>query len=69
MEEDVLGSLRELGHREYVTCSRCGMPVERVSATAIPGDALEDHSEFRYLCSDCQNALADGEVDLPVSDD
>ena len=68
MEEDELGVLREIGHREYVTCSRCGMPVARSSAAMLPGDALEDHSEYRYLCADCQKALADGEVDLPATD-
>lgn len=69
MEEDELGVLREIGHRAYVTCSRCGAPVALASAALLPGDALEDHSEYRYLCSDCQKALADGEVDLPTADE
>ena len=69
VEEDELGVLRAMGHREYVSCSRCGMPVARSEAAMLPGDALQDHSEYRYLCPDCQNALADGEVDLPETDE
>ncbi|MGH2514462.1 MAG: hypothetical protein ACRDHP_02295 [Ktedonobacterales bacterium] len=69
MEEDELGVLRELGHREYVTCSRCGAPVTRDAAAMAPGEALEDASEYRYLCPNCQTALADGEPDLSVMDD
>lgn len=69
MEEDELGVLREIGHRDYVTCSRCGAPIARASAVILPGDALEDHSEYRYLCPDCQNALAEGEVDLPAAEE
>ena len=69
MEEDELGALRAIGHREYVTCSRCGAPVSKESAAILPGDALEDHSEYAYLCSSCQKALADGEVDLPTAEE
>jgi hypothetical protein len=69
VEEDELGVLREIGHREYVTCSRCGMPVARASAAIALGDALQDHSEYRYLCPDCQKALADGEVDLLAAEE
>jgi endogenous inhibitor of DNA gyrase (YacG/DUF329 family) len=69
VEEDELGVLREMGHREYVTCSRCGMPVARSAAAIAPGDALQDHSDYRYLCPDCQKALADGEVDLPAAEE
>lgn len=69
VEEDELGVLREIGRRDYVTCSRCGMPVARSAAAVLPGEALEDHSEYRYLCPDCQKALADGEVDLPTTNE
>jgi hypothetical protein len=65
MEEDVVGTERVLSHREYVTCSRCGTVVDKQSAVLVPGTALDEVSEFRYLCADCQQSLADGEQDLP----
>ncbi|MBF6591508.1 MAG: hypothetical protein IVW57_13405 [Ktedonobacterales bacterium] len=66
MEEDDVGIQRELGHRHYVPCARCGKMVASQDTILIPGDALEDHSEYAYLCMDCQAALADGEQDLPL---
>jgi hypothetical protein len=34
----------------------------------VQSDVLsEGNSEFEYLCPECQNALADGEIDLPLS--
>jgi hypothetical protein len=41
------------------------IPIE--AAAIVPGDALEDHSEYTYLCQNCQQALADGETDLPIA--
>jgi DNA-directed RNA polymerase subunit RPC12/RpoP len=67
VEEDVLGTQRVLNHTVYVTCSRCGQAVPRATASIVEGDALEDGSEYTYLCADCQRALADGEQDLPTT--
>lgn len=67
MEEDVLGTQRVLSHTPYVTCSRCGKVVPKSTASIVEGDALEEGSEFSYLCADCQRALADGEKDLPTT--
>lgn len=67
VEEDVLGTQRVLSHNNYVTCSRCGNAVPREMASIVEGDAIEDGSEYTYLCSDCQRALADGEKDLPTT--
>jgi hypothetical protein len=39
----------------------------REAVAIVPGDALEDHSEYTYLCRDCQQALANGETDLPTA--
>ncbi len=64
MEEDVIGTERVLRTANYVTCARCGAVVASRTATLVPGDALEDGSEFTYLCADCQRSLADGEQDL-----
>lgn len=68
MEEDELGTLRELRHRAYVTCVRCGQPVPQENAVIVQGDALEDQSEFQYLCQSCQEQLASGEQDLPAAE-
>jgi len=68
VEEDELGTQRELRRQSYVTCARCGQPVALESATIVPGDALTDQSEYQYLCPSCQEQLARGEQDLPVSD-
>lgn len=67
MEEDELGMQRVLPHRHYVACSRCGAMIPESEAKIVPGDAMEDHSEYTYLCSSCQQALADGEQDLPTT--
>jgi DNA-directed RNA polymerase subunit RPC12/RpoP len=64
MEEDIVGTQRALSHTQYVTCARCGTVVARYSAALVPGDALEDESEFQYLCAECQKTLAEGEQDL-----
>ena len=67
MEEDVLGPQQDYSGEEYVACGRCGAAIPRVGAVVVPADALEDHSEFGYLCRDCELALADGEQDLPTT--
>ena len=67
MEEDELGTQRALGHAEYVACARCGRMIPKQTAAIVPGDALEDQSEFQYLCQECQAALASGEKDLPTT--
>jgi len=67
VEEDVLGTERVLSHSNYVPCARCGAMVPRQAAAVVPGDAFEDGSEFQYLCRDCQQAIADGEKDLPTT--
>jgi len=67
MEEDELGTQRVLHHGAYVACSRCGKQLPLATAIVVRGDALADHSEYTYLCSDCQKALADGEQDLPTT--
>lgn len=67
MEEDELGTQRVLSHTHYVTCARCSAVVPQRMATLVPGDALEEGSEFQYLCPDCQQALANGEKDVPTT--
>lgn len=67
MEEDELGTQRAIGHVSYAICSRCGRQAPMHSMSIVPGDAFEDTSEFRYLCSNCQQELADGEQDLPTT--
>lgn len=67
MEEDELGTRRAIHHREYVTCSRCSQLFPKDSVAIVPGDALEDSSEYTYLCQDCQRAIADGETELPTT--
>lgn len=67
MEEDELGTQRAIRHRMYVACSRCEQMIPIEAATIVPGDALEDHSEYTYLCQDCQQALADGDIELPTA--
>jgi hypothetical protein len=67
VEEDELGTQRVLSHTLYVTCARCSAAIPQHIATLVPGDALEEGSEFQYLCPDCQTALADGEQDSPTT--
>lgn len=67
MEEDVLGPQQDVSVEEYVVCSRCDASIPRSSAAVVPADALEDRSEYGYLCRDCELALADGEKDLPTT--
>ena len=67
MQEDILGTRRAAISETYVTCSRCNKATRLRDARLIQSDALsESHSEFEYLCPECQKALADGEKDLPI---
>lgn len=67
MQEDVLGTRRTAISETYVTCARCNKATRLRYARIIQSDVLSDsHSEFEYLCPECQQALADGEKDLPI---
>jgi hypothetical protein len=67
MQEDVLGTRRTAISETYVTCARCNKATRLRHARIIQSDVLSDsHSEFEYLCPECQQALADGEKDLPI---
>lgn len=68
MEEDELGTQREIGHTEYVACARCGKMAAPSEMALVPSDALEENSEYDLLCPECQAALADGEQELPVGE-
>ena len=67
MQEDVLGTRRTAISDPLVTCAR-GSKVTRLRyARIVQSDVLSDsHSEYEYLCPECQKALADGEKDLPL---
>lgn len=67
MEEDELGLQRAMGHTTLVTCARCGRPTSIESATIVPGSALEDGSEYQYLCQECEHALEQGEQEVPTT--
>lgn len=65
MQEDVLGTRRTAFSETYVNCARCNRATRL--QYVIQSDVLSDsHSEFEYLCPECQKALADGEKDLPI---
>src|ERR1051326_8142884 len=66
VQEDVLGTRRTAVSETYVNCARCNKATRLRYARIIQSDVLSDsHSEFEYLCPECQKALADGEKDLP----
>ncbi len=69
MQEDVLGTRRTAITETYVNCARCGKATRLRYARIIQSDVLSDdsHSEYEYICSECQNALAQGEKDLPLA--
>lgn len=68
MQEDVLGTRRAAVTETYVNCARCGKATRLRDARIIQSDVLsESHSEFEYLCPECQQALAEGEKDLPLT--
>jgi hypothetical protein len=67
MQEDVLGTRRTAISETYVTCVRCNKATKLRYARVIQSDVLSDsNSEYEYLCSECQQALANGEKDLPI---
>lgn len=67
MQEDVLGTRRTAVTETYVTCARCGKATRLRYARVVQSDVLsESNSEYEYLCSECQTALASGEKDLPL---
>ncbi|GCE10913.1 hypothetical protein KTT_07720 [Tengunoibacter tsumagoiensis] len=67
MQEDVLGTRRTAVSDPYVLCARCGKATRLRYARIIQNDVLsESKSEYEYLCPECQNALANGEKDLPL---
>jgi DNA-directed RNA polymerase subunit RPC12/RpoP len=68
MQEDVLGTRRTAISETYVNCARCNKITQLRYAQIIQSDALSDsHSEYEYLCQECQKALANGEKDLPIA--
>lgn len=69
MQEDVLGTRRTAISETYVNCARCGKATRLRYAQVVQSDALSDSkSDFEYLCTECQQALANGEKDLPLSE-
>jgi uncharacterized protein YlaI len=68
MQEDVLGTRLTAVSETYVNCARCNKTTRLRDARIIQSDVLSDsHSEYEYLCQECQKALADGEKDLIIS--
>ncbi len=65
MEEDVLGTLRTVTRTAiFVPCSRCGKMTPRSQARIVDTAVLEDtHSEFSYICHECDHAIKAGEVE------
>jgi hypothetical protein len=67
MQEDILGTRRTAISDTYVNCARCNKATRLRFARIIQSDVLsESHSEYEYLCPECQKALASGEKDLPL---
>jgi hypothetical protein len=66
MQEDVLGTRRAASPAAiFVQCVRCGKATPRSEAKIVTADVLsESHSDFEYLCRDCQKAIEMGEQDL-----
>jgi DNA-directed RNA polymerase subunit RPC12/RpoP len=68
MQEDVLGTRRAAVSETYVNCARCGKATRLRYARVVQSDVLSDsHSEFEYICPECQKALAAGEKELPLT--
>ena len=68
MQEDVLGTRLTAISEIYVNCARCDKTTRLRDARIIQSDVLSDsHSEFEYLCPECQKALANGEKDLIIN--
>ncbi len=67
MQEDVLGTRRTAISDPLVTCARCNKVTRLRYARIVQSDVLsESHSEYEYLCPECQNALDNGEKDLTL---
>ncbi len=65
MQEDILGTRRTAISDPLVTCARCNKVTRLRNARIIQTDILsESHSEYEYICPECQKALANGEKDL-----
>ncbi len=63
----LLGTRRTAITETYVTCARCNKATHLRYARIVQSDVLsESHSEYEYLCPECQKALANGEKDLPI---
>lgn len=68
MQEDILGTRRAAVTETYVNCARCNKATRLRYAHIVQSDVLsEGNSEFEYLCQECQQALANGEKDLPLT--
>ena len=70
MQEDIVGTLRTIGH-DAQTCSLCGTPYSADELT--PVDAVPTHgarSEHEAICPACRRALAEGDDPaLPLDED
>jgi endogenous inhibitor of DNA gyrase (YacG/DUF329 family) len=66
MQEDILGTQRTIAPEQIVVqCSRCGAMIPRSAAHLVASTTFsQTHSDFEYLCPDCQQALVAGEQDL-----
>jgi hypothetical protein len=68
MQEDILGTRRTAISETFVTCARCNKVTRLRYARIIQSDVLSgSHSEFEYLCPECQAALAKGELDTDLT--
>jgi DNA-directed RNA polymerase subunit RPC12/RpoP len=68
MQEDFLGTRRTAVTETYVNCARCNKITRLQDARVVQSDVLSDsHSDFEYLCLECQKALSEGEKDLPIT--
>ena len=67
MQEDVLGTRRAAISDPLVICSRCNKVTRLRYARLVQSDVLsESHSEYEYLCQECQKALDTGEKELTL---
>lgn len=67
MQEDILGTRRTAIADPFVTCVRCNKITRLRNARIVQADVLsESHSEYEYICQECQQALANGEKDFPI---
>ncbi|MGE3796957.1 MAG: hypothetical protein AB7G88_03870 [Thermomicrobiales bacterium] len=66
MEEDVIGTSRELGKRDAEICALCGQPVpaDALARETITTGTGVDPADTVGVCPRCKQALITG--DLPV---